>query len=253
LWKSILRVSNLYLPHAGSSRQHTFNAAPSPLYFHSAFPTTASDSVFFGPDTYFFLDFLTAQLPQLQASPRCIVDVCCGSGAGAIHLAKQFYPSSDVVGLDMNTKALELGLVNAAIADCRQITFLDSDLFAAISSRTDVDVIVTNPPYIATSNNAGPVYSDGGGQQGLGLPLRIVEEGMRLLAEGGYLLIYTGVPIMYRRPGHDVFRESLEGMSGQELVSYVVLVADYFGEELSAEAYGDVGRIQLVGAVMRKV
>ena len=267
LLKSTLRVSNLYLPTLVRPLQ---SQSQSPLYFHSAFPTTAADSVFFGPDTYLFLDFMSVELPKLTfqgastaaSRPRCAVDVCCGSGAGAMHLARHYNSGIStatpvsVVGLDMNDAALDLAPVNATLAGCASsITFTSSDLFASVANRDDIDLVVTNPPYIATSAQDGPKYSDGGGQQGLGLPLRIVKEGLDVLAPGGYLLMYTGVAVAYRQPGKDALLEHLKELEAQgnvELTEYRVLMPDMFGEELSNDAYEDIGRIQLVGAVLRK-
>jgi len=267
-YKSTLRVSNLYLPTLARPLQ---SQSQSPLYFHSSFPTTAADSVFFGPDTYLFLDFMSFELPKLTfrsgssaaAQPRCAIDVCCGSGAGAIHLARHYnsevFDSNpvSVVGLDMNDAALDLAHVNATLANCASsITFSSSDLFAAVAHRSDIDLVVTNPPYIATSAQDGPKYSDGGGQQGLGLPLRIVKEGLDVLAPGGYFLMYTGVAVAYNQPGRDALLEHLRELEAEgnvELVGYRVLMPDMFGEELSNEAYEDIGRIQLVGAVLRKL
>lgn len=212
-----------------------------------------------------YLDFLRSELPfcfpsallpsQQPASkslthPRVAVDVCCGSGAGALHLT-QHYPDTKTIGLDMNPRALELAPINAKLHSST-VEFAYSDLFAAIAHHTDIDLIVSNPPYIASSDTDHPTYSAGGAQQGLELPLRIVKEGVELLAPGGYLLMYTGVPIEYRRTGYDAFLEYLKGLEGCELVSYVVIVPDFFGEELVEEAYGDVGRIQIVGCVVRK-
>ena len=268
LFKPTLRVSNLYLPTLARPLQ---SQSQSPLYFHSSFPTTAADSVFFGPDTYLFLEFMSVELPKLDfqgasaavSRPRCAVDVCCGSGAGAIHLARHYNSEAStstpvsVVGLDMNDAALDLAHPNATLANCASsITFTSSDLFAAVAHRSDIDLVVTNPPYIATSAQDGPKYSDGGGQQGLGLPLRIVKEGLDVLAPGGYFLMYTGVAVAYNQPGRDALLEHLRELETQgnvELVGYRVLMPDMFGEELSNEAYEDIGRIQLVGAVLRKL
>jgi len=268
LFRSTLRVSNLYLPTLARPLQ---SQSHSPLYFHSSYPTTAADSVFFGPDTYLFLDFMSVELPKLAfqgasaaaTRPRCAVDVCCGSGAGAIHLARYYNNDASnltpvpVVGLDMNDAALDLAHVNSTLANCASsITFTSSDLFAAVAHRSNIDLIVTNPPYIATSAQDGPKYSDGGGQQGLGLPLRIVKEGLDVLAPGGYFLMYTGVAVAYNQPGRDALLEHLRELETQgnvELVGYRVLMPDMFGEELSNEAYEDIGRIQLVGAVLKKL
>jgi len=214
---------------------------------------------------------MSVELPKLSFqgastadfNPRCAIDVCCGSGAGAIHLARHYNIETttstpvSVVGLDMNDAALDLAPVNATLAGCASsITFTSSDLFAAVAHRSDIDLVVTNPPYIATSAQDGPKYSDGGGQQGLGLPLRIVKEGLDVLASGGYLLMYTGVAVAYKQPGRDALLEHLRELEAQgnvELKGYRVLMPDMFGEELSNDAYEDIGRIQLVGAVLRKL
>jgi len=42
--KSTLRVSNLYMPRRGTRHMLLEN----PYYYHSAFPTTASDAIFLG-------------------------------------------------------------------------------------------------------------------------------------------------------------------------------------------------------------
>lgn len=241
--KSEYRVSNLYLPHIQDG-----TIPPQLYYVHSAFPTTQSDAVFFGPDTYFFLDFLTHASMYLPQNPRAVVDVCCGSGAGAIHMAREL-PESTVVGLDLNSKALVLGQVNAKLADCR-VEFMESDLFAAVDAREDIDLIISNPPYIAGDV---PMYAAGGAEQGLALPLRIVSEGIKVLAEVGLLVIYTGLPVSYKRPGHDSFLQRVREVEGAELVAYRIIHPDMFGEELSSPAYADTGRIQIVGAVLRKI
>ncbi|KAJ9666963.1 hypothetical protein H2201_002796 [Coniosporium apollinis] len=247
-FKSEYRLSNLYLPHIQDG-----TSVPQMYYIHSAFPTTQPDAVFFGPDTYLFLDFLTQASRYLGTNPRrAVVDVCCGSGAGAIHMARSL-PSSTVIGLDLNPKALALGKINAKLAGC-QVDFAESDLFAAVKSREDIDLVVSNPPYIASSEGSDvPMYAAGGAEQGLALPLRIVSEGIQVLAEGGLLMIYTGLPVFYEKPGHDPFLQRIREVEGAELVAYRIIHPDMFGEELSSPPYADTGRIQVVGAVMRRM
>ncbi|KAK5154983.1 hypothetical protein LTR04_005884 [Oleoguttula sp. CCFEE 6159] len=246
---SDFRFSNLYLLHISNGETDEQNSL---YYVHSAHPTKADDAVFFGPDTYFFLDFLSRANSHLPStSPRRIIDVCCGSGAGAIHMSRA-HPNSNVVGLDLNPKALRLGPVNAALAGGR-VEFLESDLYAAVDQLGDMDVIVSNPPYIASSEDGKvPIYAAGGAHQGLALPLRIVEEGIEKLAKDGLLIIYTGVPIAYRRPGHDPFLEQIKEMKNAELVEYRIIHPDMWAEDVARGAYTDVGRIQVVGAVLRK-
>src|SRR2546422_10774145 len=66
------------------------------LLAHSAYPTTAPDAVFFGPDTYRFASFLIARAPQRIGS---LADVGCGTGAGGLLLASR---AASVELLDLN-------------------------------------------------------------------------------------------------------------------------------------------------------
>src|SRR5690606_12459195 len=70
-WRSTLRASTL--------NGH--------LYFHSAWPTDPADAVFFGPDTYRYLDALFDYLQANHPAIRRAVDIGCGAGPGAVELA----------------------------------------------------------------------------------------------------------------------------------------------------------------------
>jgi methylase of polypeptide subunit release factors len=248
--RSTIRVSNFYLPNIPTPNLN----ATTLYYIHSSFPA-ASDAVFFGPDTYLFVSFLQTIMRHISQPPTSIIDVCCGSGAGAIHLARTF-PQAKVIGLDLNVHALRLGGVNAHLADVT-IDFQESDLYAAVPDAmktSGIDLIVSNPPYIASSSSGEdlPIYADGGAEFGLDISLRIVEEGMKILAEKGTIVVYTGVAIPTADPGHDAFLERLEDLQGAELIEYTILHPDMWPEEIGQGAYADVGRIQVVGAVLRR-
>lgn len=166
------------------------------------------------------------------------------------------YPQARNVGLDLNPKALKYGAVNAQLADAT-IEFHESDLYrnapSWLQESGGVDVIVSNPPYIA-SNASGdnlPVYADGGANFGLDLSIRIVEEGRDILSRDGMLMVYTGVAISVAEPGRDPFLERIRKIEGVELVEYTVLHPDMWPEEIGRGAYAEVGRIQAVGAVLR--
>ncbi|MCJ1290121.1 hypothetical protein MMC34_001657 [Xylographa carneopallida] len=246
LYRSKFRVSSFYMPDIEDSLSLTRL-----YYIHSAFPTTQRDSVFFGPDTYLFLDYLSSVTNRVPTrTPRTIVDICCGAGAGAILLARKF-PASRVLALDLNPKALSVGIMNARFANT-QVLFVESDLVSAMKSQDDIDLIVSNPPYISSSALDVPTHAIDGPISGLALPLRVVEESVPLLADRGLLIVYTAVPIPHQNPAYDPFLEHLSKVAGATLVSYKILHPDMFGEELSSPAYADVGRIQAVGAVLRK-
>ncbi|KZM27474.1 methyltransferase [Ascochyta rabiei] len=249
-YRSEIRVSNFYLPNVPK-----LDSSTTPLYYiHSPFPAS-SDAVFFGPDTYLFTQFLRTAQHHLPEEPGSAIDVCCGSGAGAIHLART-YPRAKVLGLDLNPQALRLGGVNARLADAK-VDFFQSNLYAAVphdDKKFGIDLIVSNPPYIASSAEGKdlPMYADGGAEFGLDISLRIVEEGMMILSEKGVIIVYTGVAVPTADPGHDAFLEKLQAVKGAELIEYTILHPDMWPEEIGHGAYADVGRIQVVGAVLRR-
>jgi methylase of polypeptide subunit release factors len=245
-----VRISNFYLPNVPNRDADTASL----YYVHSAFPAS-SDAVFFGPDTYLFVSFLHTVNRHMQQPPKSIVDVCCGSGAGAIHMART-YPQAKAVGLDLNPRALSLGGVNAELAGAT-VGFHESDLYAALPGSlksAGIDLIVSNPPYIASSPKGEdlPIYADGGAEFGLDISLRIVEEGMKILSSTGMIIVYTGVAIPIDDPGHDAFLEKLKSVKDSELAEYTILHPDMWPEEIGRGAYADVGRIQAVGAVLRR-
>jgi methylase of polypeptide subunit release factors len=249
-FRSIIRVSNFYLP-THPIRDHE---SASLYYIHSSFPAS-SDSVFFGPDTYLFVSFLQSAARHLPQAPSSVIDVCCGSGAGVIHMART-YPQAKAIGLDLNPRALKLGSVNAELADAH-VEFHESNLYAAVPDKlksTGVDLIVSNPPYIASSADGEdlPIYADGGAEFGLDISIRIVEEGLRILSSSGIIMVYTGVAIPTADPGHDAFLQKLIAVEGAELAEYTILHPDMWPEEIGQGAYADVCRIQVVGAVLRR-
>ncbi|MEO1365542.1 MAG: peptide chain release factor N(5)-glutamine methyltransferase [Acidobacteriota bacterium] len=86
---------------------------------------------------------------ELPAAPR-IVDVGTGSGAIAVTLACE-RPDAEVVATDIASDALELARKNAdrhGVGD--RVRFLRGDLAGALDL-SRVDLLVSNPPYIGTS------------------------------------------------------------------------------------------------------
>jgi methylase of polypeptide subunit release factors len=240
----------LYLPNLPSRDPDV----KSLYYIHSSFPVS-SDSVFCGPDTYLFVGFLQTISRHFPHAPTSIVDVCCGAGAGAIHMART-YPQAKTLALDLNPRALSLGEVNAQLAGVK-IGFAESNLYATVPEdlkHYGVDLIVSNPPYIASSTDGEdlPIYADGGAGFGLDLSIRIVEEGMRILSSTGVLVVYTGVAIPTANPGQDIFLKKLQQVKGAELSEYTILHPDMWPEEIGKGAYADVCRIQVVVAVIRR-
>ncbi len=84
-----------------------------------------------------------------------VVDLCTGSGNLALSL-KHAMPKARVVGTDLSSEAIALANENA-VALSLATEFYQGDLFEALPSDLcgTVDMIVSNPPYIATTDLDG--------------------------------------------------------------------------------------------------
>ncbi|MFL6844963.1 MAG: methyltransferase [Allosphingosinicella sp.] len=214
------------------------------LFLHSAYPTEAADSVFFGPDSYRFVAFLRAEVPRLGRVRR-LVDIGTGSGVGAI-VAAGLLPDARSTATDINPLALSYARINARHSGVA-IETLETPGLAGVEG--PVDLVIGNPPFVA--DPAGRLYRDGGGESGGGLSLDWALEAARRLEPGGTMLLYTGSAIS---EGRDRLREALEaglGPLGCRL-RYAEIDPDIFGELLDEPAYAGVERIAAVGAVISK-
>ena len=203
------------------------------LLAHSAYPTTAPDAVFFGPDTYRFASFLAARAPTRIGS---VADVGCGTGAGGLLLASR---AASVELLDLNAKALAFARANCELNEVAA-RVCASDVLSGGSEA--VDLVIANPPYLA--DDAGRTYRDGGGALGTGLSVRIVREALDRLRTGGRLLLYTATPVI---EGEHVLWPQLEPLLRGLRHDYRELDPDVFGEELERPAYARVERIAVIG------
>lgn len=245
--EALMAQAGIRLPD-GEMRRSALRAASldGQLLFHSSFPTEEKDAVFFGPDTYRFATAIRRLLGRAREVRR-VVDIGCGSGAGAI-LAALACPGAEVIGADINPRALQLSQVNAAIAGTQNVATMPSDLLRDLPGR--FDLIIANPPYMLDGEERA--YRHGGGELGEGLSLAIVEEALQRLEPGGRLLLYTGVAV---RQGRDHFAGWVRQRLQHEPVSwhYEELDPDVFGEEIGSARYANVDRISVVTLEMLRL
>lgn len=218
------------------------------LFLHSAYPTTASDAIFFGPDSYRFANAIAQYLSNNLAGDarvRRAVDIGCGAGPGAVIVALE-RPQADVFAVDINDMALRYTAVNAQLAGAR-VVVQHSDLLDGIAG--DFDLIVANPPYLLDAQER--TYRHGGGSFGEGLSLAIAGLAQTRLAPGGTLLLYTGTTII---DGTDQFLASLAPILGDSSLEwdYQEIDPDVFGEELAEPAYAEAERIAAVLLTARR-
>jgi methylase of polypeptide subunit release factors len=209
------------------------------LFWHSAFPTSEADAVFFGPDTYRFAIAIEHHLESHSKEVRRAVDIGCGAGPGAIVCALA-RPGAQVLAVDINPAALCLARINALLAGANNVEACQSDLLS--DTEGQFDLVVANPPYLVDPSERA--YRHGGGPLGAGLSLRIVEAALPRLERGGTLLLYTGVAMI---GGCDPFRAAVEERIPEGFaLSYREMDPDVFGEELEGGAYAECDRIAAV-------
>jgi release factor glutamine methyltransferase len=129
------------------------------------------------------------------------LDFGTGSGSIAIsicHFAKQSLGTA----IDKSPEALALARGNAAqhVLDSR-LQFVESDAFGALPQELQFDLIISNPPYIASSEidslqdevrKYDPHSALDGGQDGLAFYRQLAERSPRYLAPGGKLMVEFG-------------------------------------------------------------
>ncbi|MFH7764903.1 methyltransferase [Acinetobacter sp. BSP-28] len=213
------------------------------LFIHSSFPTVQHDSVFFGPDTYRFAYHLKQYLTTKPQSFKRGLELCCGTSAAAINLAKSCPNLNEIIVADLNPKALLYSQINAKFASLNNIYPVYSNLFGHLEGQ--FDLIFANPPYLMDADQRQ--YRHGGNMlDGSELSFRILQEGIERLNPQGCLFLYTGVAI---RPDGNPFLEQLEKlMVSKPNINwcYEEIDPDVFGEELEQPAYQHIERIALV-------
>lgn len=216
------------------------------LLVHSAFPTEASDAVFFGPDSYRFAQVIHEHLQRTPKPVQHAVDIGCGTGVGALLIARAAQ-HAQVSAVDINPLALRYTAINAALAGVGNLSVEPSDLLQGISGT--FDLIVANPPYMLDASER--VYRHGGGTLGAQLSLRIVEQACERLSAGGALLLYTGVAIV---EGRDALLEAIRLRLAGPQWSWVYreVDPDVFGEQLLEPGYERVERIAAVALTVTR-
>lgn len=128
-----------------------------------------------------------------------VLDLCTGSGCLAI-LAAGIFSEAEVDAADLSGDALDVARINLEDHGVEnRINLLQGDLFEAAAGRT-YDLIISNPPYVAEKEVQAfppeyghePIMAHIGGDDGLDIVRRILEEAADHLNPGGALLCEIG-------------------------------------------------------------
>ena len=149
------------------------------------------------PDTETLVEEVIQIAKRIKA--KKILDLCTGSGAIAISLAK-YIKTSQITATDISQEALEVAQKNAKNNQVeQQIAFLQSNLWEQIP-KEKYDMIVSNPPYIKREIirtldeevQKEPQIALDGGWDGLDFYRSIIGQADEFLKYGGYVCLEIG-------------------------------------------------------------
>ncbi len=140
---------------------------------------------------------LAAELKLKEIKGNRLLDLCCGSGALGIALAKR--NDIKVTAVDISEEAVALTRENAKNLEVK-VAALKGDLFQPLS-RKKFHMILANPPYIPTGDiqqlepevkDHEPKNALDGGEDGLDFYRRIIQESPEYLKKKGILVLEIG-------------------------------------------------------------
>ncbi|MBI5894138.1 MAG: peptide chain release factor N(5)-glutamine methyltransferase [Deltaproteobacteria bacterium] len=201
------------------------------------------------------------KIRTLNPELRTILDLCTGSGCIAITLAKEL-PDAIIYATDNSAHALAVVKENAEMHGVLdRIKFIHGNLFDALDLRSgvkggypskgwvggqgvkrqehgvwNVNLIVSNPPYIKTSDietlepeikNFEPINALDGGADGLEIIRRIVNKAHLELKKDGWLMMEMGI-------GQALDVKTLIEKSGN--YNEIAVIKDYSGIERVVKA-----------------
>lgn len=131
---------------------------------------------------------------------KSFIDMCTGSGCIAISLAK--YLNINGFAADISKNAIKVAKKNSILNNVdEKIEFIESDLFSSFSNNNNVDIIVSNPPYISSQvvETLMPEVKDNeprnaldGGINGLDFYVKIARDAVKFLNQGGGIFFEIG-------------------------------------------------------------
>lgn len=153
------------------------------------------------PETELLVEWGLA-LERAEGPWRVVVDVGAGTGAIACALAAHAQ-HLEVLAVERSMGALALAGANIeALGLAQRVRLVAGDLFEPLAGLVGaVDLVVSNPPYIATSmlsqlprevSDWEPREALDGGPDGMAVHRRLVAESPRFLRPGGWLLMELG-------------------------------------------------------------
>ncbi len=151
------------------------------------------------PDTESVIE-LAAQLFAARTPPYDILDIGTGSGCLVLTLL-HIYPEAQGVGTDISALGLSVAAENAATLGLAHRVHMISGAWLA-QQRGPFDLVVSNPPYIPSSDIDGleatvrgfePLSALDGGADGLDAYRHVLAEAADVLRDDGWIVLEVGI------------------------------------------------------------
>ena len=147
-------------------------------------------------------EVLVSEALKVINAKDSVLDMCTGSGCIIITLALE-KNLGRALGADISEAALKVASGNREKLGADDVTFVKSNIFSDINVNDDelFDVIVSNPPYIATGEIEtlteevrihDPYIALDGLEDGLHFYREITQQSMNYIKSGGWLLYEIG-------------------------------------------------------------
>lgn len=155
------------------------------------------------PETECLVEQVLSYLPEISGSDsRKVLELGTGSGAIILSLASE-RPGHRFLASDHCLKSLRIARKNSeALGFANRVNFFSGDWFVPFRSNSQLlDMIVSNPPYVATSllptlapeiYHFEPITALDGGKKGLSCLRTIINQSPDFLKPGGYLFLEIG-------------------------------------------------------------
>ncbi len=148
------------------------------------------------PETEIIIEQVLALLPE--NNHKIVVDLGTGSGAIALALASE-KSSWTILALDSSFDALAIAQKNRNHYQFYNVHFLLQDWFSAFAEKNFIDLIVSNPPYLAEDDphlqtlSYEPSQAFIAGNDGLFCYRQIIDQANKYLKDDGTLILEHGI------------------------------------------------------------
>ncbi len=165
-----------------SSRVDLFDAAGLYIATDHRYMILPEDTIAENPIMYLGMDSMGLVYTAPQATVSRVLDLCCGSGIQGLTATRY---AREVIGVDINPRALRFSRFNAQLNGIWNIHFCLGNLYEAAQGY--FNVILANPPFVPSPSQ--DLRFRDGGTSGEDILSRIITESANHLTPGGNLFI----------------------------------------------------------------